>query len=523
MTTITVYGGAGGEHPATGEIGGNKILVEYDDRAWFLDFGTRFGQAGRYFDEFLSPRSAFGLRDFLRMGLIPPIEGIYRPDLMLHEPDLFERYRAAPHFRRLDHLDGVLLTHAHQDHNGCLGFLRSDVPVYTGLMTAVIGKVMQDIAGKDPEGAFSYVGRKTMTDEGALRGVTGERHGRPLYVLEDDVEIVRALEALRSFLRSSPGKRTTFHPAPIEIADPAALDLAFFRVDHSIPGSGAFALYTPAGWIGYTGDLRLHGYSKWRTERFAEALRELQPQLLIVEGTSLSDTPAIEEPTVHEAARAVVRAERGLVIADFSARNIERLRSFRDIALDAGRRLVVTAKDAYLLEQMHVIDPAIPTPDEEPMAILRAVHATQAAWEEQVRVRFYDRMVDAAEIRRSPGDYILCLSYWDITHLIDIEPPGGTYIYSSSEAHDEEQAVDQRRLTNWLRCFGLTVVGGLPGAEKGPFHASGHIDGPGMERLIETIDPVWLLPVHTEKLGWFTARWPEKVIRGGYGEPVRLG
>ncbi len=522
MTTITVYGGAAGADSATGEIGGNKILVEYGDRAWFLDFGTRFGQTGRYFDEFLNPRSALGLRDFLRMGLIPPVEGIYRSDLMLHESGLFERYRSHPHFRRLDHLDGILLTHAHQDHNGCLGFLRSDVPVYTGLMTAVIGKVMQDIAGKDPDGAFSYVGRKMMTDGGALRSVTGERHGRPLYILEEDAEIARALQDLRPFFHAPPGKRTTFHPAPIETAAPALLGVRFFRVDHSIPGSGAFALDTPAGWVGYTGDLRLHGYSKWRTERFAEALGALRPQLLIVEGTSLSETPAIEEPSVHEAAREVVRGEPGLVIADFSARNIERLRSFHDIARDLGRRLVVTAKDAYLLEQMHVIDPAIPTPDEEPMAILRTIHATQAAWEAQVLDRFGDRMVDATEIRRRPGDHILCLSFWDITHLIDIEPQGGTYIYSSSEAHSEEQRIDQERLGNWLDCFGLTAVGGLPGAEKGPYHASGHIDGPGMERLIETINPARLLPVHTEKLGWFEARWPEKVLSAPYGIPVRL-
>ena len=92
--SITIYGGVGGRDERTGEIGGNKILVEYDGRAWLLDFGTRFSVMGRFFDEFLNPRSAVGLRDFLRMELIPPIEGIYRDDLWAHEPDLWERYRA---------------------------------------------------------------------------------------------------------------------------------------------------------------------------------------------------------------------------------------------------------------------------------------------------------------------------------------------------------------------------------------------------------------------------------------------
>src|SRR5262245_60837009 len=136
---ISVYGGAGGD-PTTGEIGGNKILLEFDGKAWLLDFGTSFAQNGRYFDEFLNPRAAVGLRDFLAVGLLPPIEGIYRDDLTLHERDFWTRHRGHPKHKRVDHLEGVLLTHAHQDHNGCVGFLRPNIPVYTGLMTAVIGK-----------------------------------------------------------------------------------------------------------------------------------------------------------------------------------------------------------------------------------------------------------------------------------------------------------------------------------------------------------------------------------------------
>ena len=43
---------------------------------------------------------------------------------------------------------------------------------------------------------------------------------------------------------------------------------------------------------------------------------------------------------MHEAARDVVCRERDLVIADFSARNIERLRTFRDIAQELEKSVV---------------------------------------------------------------------------------------------------------------------------------------------------------------------------------------
>jgi ribonuclease J len=187
-----------------------------------------------------------------------------------------------------------------------------------------------------------------------------------------------------------------------------------------------------------------------------------------------------------------------------------------------GRRLVVTTKDAYLLKQMHVIDQNIPRPDQDGLVILSSPRAGGRGWEKALLDEFASHVIQAPAIRRAPGEYILCLSYWDIATLIDIEPDGGTYIYSSSEAYDEEQRIDHVRLANWLDYFGLTKVGGLPGAEKGPFHASGHIDGPGMEWLIDTIAPERLLPVHSRKVEWFTQRWPEKVLRTRYGEPLRM-
>jgi ribonuclease J len=520
QVSVTVYGGVAGRDAATGEIGGNKILVETGERTWFLDFGTGFGRAGRFFDEFLQPRDALGLRDYLRLGLIPPLEGIYRDDLVLHEPGIWEQYRSHAHYRRIEQLDGVLLTHAHQDHNGYIGFLKRDVPIYTGLMTALIGKGMQDLSSSGSE--FSYIAPKELSSGGVLRSVSGVRHGRPHFICERDGNLTHALHELRQFLSSHPGSRTRFEAAPIEVAELERFGLRFFRVDHSIPGAGAFAIETPIGWIGYTGDLRLHGHRGDRTEGFARELAALKPALLIVEGTRLEDRPAIEEPAVHEASEAVVRREKGLVVADFSARNIERLRTFRDISRAVGRRFVVTTKDAYLLQQMHVVDSAIPSPAEDGIAILMAPRGTRHKWEQDLLERYGGHIVDAAEVRKVPAGHLLALSYWDMGALIDLEPSSGTYIYSSSEAYDEEQAFDHRRLENWLDTFGLTKVGGLPGAEQGPFHASGHIDGKGMERVIETINPARILPVHTQKLGWFAERWPERVLVAGYGEPVPL-
>ena len=47
-----------------------------------LDFGKGFSRRAKYFEEYLNPRTANGIVDFIEMGIIPDIEGIYRDDLL---------------------------------------------------------------------------------------------------------------------------------------------------------------------------------------------------------------------------------------------------------------------------------------------------------------------------------------------------------------------------------------------------------------------------------------------------------
>jgi ribonuclease J len=514
---ITAYGGAG-------EIGGNRILLEWDGAGWMLDFGTRFAATGKYFEEFVKPRTAaLGLRDYLRMELLPPLECLYRDDLWVHEPDLWNRYRGRPDCRRVENLRGVLLSHAHMDHNGCLGFLRQDIPVYTGLTTAIIGKCLQDPKQTGADGEFCYTVPREC-DGNILRAKRGvPREQRKHYVCESGSAITRAISDLQQFWTSIPGERITIAPLPLELMDPASQNFKFWRVDHSIPGSGAFGIETPIGWVIYSGDLRTHGHSNWRTKKFIEEATALKPTLLIIEGTRIGDDNSPTEMDVYEAIAQVIAEEPGLVIADFSPRNIERLRTFRDTARNCNRKLVITTKDAYLLQQLHHIDPNIPCPTDEGIAVLLEQQASSQLWERGVQAAFADQLVTAKQIQRDPSGYIVCISYWDIVNLIDFEPRDGTYIYSASEAYDEDQQIDHQRLINWLKHFGLKIVGGLPSAQRGPYHASGHIDPGALEAMICQINPEMILPVHTQGLPWFENRWERRVLSAKHGIAIGIG
>jgi ribonuclease J len=293
--------------------------------------------------------------------------------------------------------------------------------------------------------------------------------------------------------------------------DLGGLRLAYFPVDHSIPGAGAFAVETDQGWLVYTGDLRLHGQGRGQTEAFRDAAARLKPFILISEGTHPSTHRPVAEEEVYNRARVAVTKERGLVVADFGPRNVERLLTFLRIARETGRRLAITAKDAFLLEAMAKADPATPDPlTEDGFVVYGEARLSRETWERTLLERYAGKVKTARDIAAGQADYILCFGFFDLSELIDIRPSGGTYVYSSSEAFSEEMAIDLARLRNWVNHFGLTMAGD-PSREKG-FHASGHIHGPGLEDLIRTIRPRYLLPVHTESPDFFDrpgdSDWP---------------
>ena len=115
------------------EIGGNKILLEDNDTRVFLDFGMSFDKYGQFFEEYLKPRVACGMADFVAMGLVPKIDGIYREDLLellgwnIHD---------------MPTVDGVLLSHMHLDHAAHISFLDPRIPIYCTDTSKRIAKVL---------------------------------------------------------------------------------------------------------------------------------------------------------------------------------------------------------------------------------------------------------------------------------------------------------------------------------------------------------------------------------------------
>ncbi|WP_022799623.1 MBL fold metallo-hydrolase [Thermus islandicus] len=508
-----------------GEIGGNQLLLEAEEGALLLDFGRPFARWSAYFTEFLSPRTAsLGLRDLLYLGLLPPLPGLYRqgPEDTLFPSDL-ERNLLGGDLPSGEKVLALLLSHAHLDHTGAVGYLRQDLPVVATAATAALVKAMQDTAQVGVDGEAAYLTpRRPNPDKGGL--LDGDR---TLYLRRP----YRVLGALGKFHERSPsGKKLQGHPweearAPLPLGP---FRVEAFPVDHSVPGAAAFAVETPEGRVVYTGDLRRHGRWGARTEAFLGSLESLEVFLLVVEGTRLGEARrARTEGEVKEALhREVAQWEGCPVVVDFAPRNLERLLSCLEVARDVGRKLVVTPKDAYLLFGLAEAEPDPWKGVLQEVMVLKEEKNRTGAWEKALQDEAGLQWVALKEVAQDPGAYLLALGFYEVNRLLDLrlleaalggKARRGAYLFTNSYWADQEQILDLEVLLAWLGRLdfrllpeGLAKLPRDPAGVENPFHTSGHAPEPDLLEAVRRLRPRYLLPVHTER----PERWRELYREG---------
>ena len=519
MVRLTFYGGIN-------EIGGNKVLLEDGGRRLFLDFGFPYKRHKLFYEEYLKPRSGAGLLDPLTLGLLPPLAGLYREDL--ETPGLWEQFRGHPLYRQLEPVDGVLLSHAHLDHSGYISFLKASIPVYATAVTAFIAKAMQDSGKADFDQQVCYFNPTSLDSpagwkQRALLGSASLPKQQRQFCVGDIAPGSLSAEAVQFWSHGfweKTAKQKELASCPLESHVGRSFNMRCFPIDHSVPGACGWGIETSSGWIIYSGDLRIHGKRRALTEEFIEEAAKLRPKALLLEGTNVTRDTNVAEQEVYENGLKAIAHSKGLVIADFSPRDVDRLLTFLQVARDTGRKLAISPKDAYLLKTMRLLEPETPDIGEDGSLVIyqdTIASKSPAIWMRNIFKDYEDKVVLAEDVRSAQDRFILCFSFFDINELPSIRPgPGSLYVFSSSEPHDEEQEIDFRRLHNWLDHFGLKGFGlprelkkgngnsewEIPDEEKG-LHASGHACGPDLLRIARGIGPEVLIPVHSENAGFY--------------------
>ncbi len=334
-------------------------------------------------------------------------------------------------------IDAVFLSHSHMDHAAYLSFLKRKIPVYCGETTATILDAYSEVRPSGLE--FDFKGLKFRTFR------TGEK---------------------------------------IKLG---SLQIEPVHVDHSIPGSYGFIIHTSSGTVVYTGDFRRHGLRPSLTEDFLEKSSDAEPDALITENTNMTGVEVSSEREVARKLDDIARHTKGLVLANFASADFDRLRSFYDAAVNNGRKLVVTLKQAYLLHRLSE-DPHldIPKVDDENICVYQKPKKRYFRWEQEAMK--LGNLVDSQNMAKEQSRVVMASSFYDLGELTEIKPSAGSsYILSASEPFNEEMEIDFERLTNWLEHYGLPQY---------HVHVSGHITPLHLRKSLEMIKPRRIFPIH---------------------------
>lgn len=427
MASLTFYGGVN-------EIGGNKILLSDRKTNLFLDFGQSFSLLDQYFmpENYLLPRERFGLKDYFEFGLVPKLPGLYAQPA-IERTDL--------PFTKEACFDGVLITHAHQDHVAHLKYLHPGIPIYMGETTK------------------------------AILESTAQTTGKAFWNPEADIRTFRTGQQL-------------------SIGDVRATPV---HVDHSVPGAYGFLIETSSGTVAYTGDLRAHGRRPDLTSDFLSKAASSDCAALIIEGTRVTHEEKRKNHTeafVQSESLKLATEAKGMVLAMRYPKDLDRLMSFYSIAKETGRQLVISQKSAHLLEALRS-DSGLQLPDPWSDASI-LVYGRELKKEKKWQKEMKDGCIDAAYVHAHAASLIFELDFYYFNELVDVQPSGGVCIHSMSEPFEEDpvSVISDEVLDHWLNHYGLS---------RHQLHASGHASKPEIMKMITDLAPKQVFPVHTHQ------------------------
>jgi ribonuclease J len=197
---------------------------------------------------------------------------------------------------KLDRLEAIFITHAHEDHIGALAPLwpQLEKKVYCRRFTATVGRLKFEEAGLPVD--------KIVTVEP--------------------------------------------RPATVEVGP---FKVQFVPVSHSIPESSALVIDTPAGRIFHSADFKIDHNpvvgEAWEDARFAEIVAERPVKAMTCDSTNVFSThEGRSESTLAEPLVQLIKSCGGMVVATTFGSNVARLKTLAEAARAADRTICVLGR-----------------------------------------------------------------------------------------------------------------------------------------------------------------------------------
>lgn len=356
---------------------------------------------------------------------------------------------------------GVIITHAHQDHWGLVDEVAPEIPIFMGEATHRILT----------EAAFW------------TRGLT-----------------------------TTPN-RFLVHRQEFALGD---FKVTPYLNDHSAFDAYSLLVEADGRRLLYTGDFRGHGRKRGL---FEQLLRDppADVDVLLMEGTNvrpaeevMHDEGALTETEVEAACVGTIKSTAGMVLALYSAQNIDRMVTLFRAAKRSGRSFVMTLYGAAIARATG--NPNIPKPGPEWPHVKVYVPGWQRA---RVKEAGAFELIDdikpfrlfEEDLAKAPERWVLSFS-WPMAGVLDRASAleGASAIWSMWPGYLEEPSGSRLKVFLAERSIPMSIN-----------HTSGHASISDLQRLVKAVAPARVVPIHTFDPGGFDALF-EGVEHRGDGE-----
>jgi ribonuclease J len=404
-------------HCGTKEIGGSCVEVWTESTRILLDFGMPLVEKdGTSFD--FAKYKTLTVDELIAKGVLPDIKGLYD---------------GANGF-----IDGVVISHPHQDHYGLSNYINKNVRQFLGEATHKIIEISN-------------------------------------LFMPQQVTITNA-----TYFE----KEKAFSIGDITVTP--------YWADHSAFDSYSFLVVANGKSIFYSGDFRNHGRKanafKWFTHNAPQNV-----DYLLLEGTTIGrETKPFKSETEIEAELTEVFKQPGKInLVYTSGQNIDRLVSIYKACLKTNKKLIVDVYVATILKELSKFA-KIPFPSDgfRNVKVIFSYYTSRRlknGGNEQVLYQLKRFKITKEEIGDDAANIVMIVRpsmQKDLEHITGIE--GGNLIYSMWEGY--LQKTDTIKFINYLTARKFT---------KYKIHTSGHADTDSLKQMVDAIKPKNIVPIHT--------------------------
>ena len=429
-------------HRGTHEIGGSCVEVWTENTRILLDFGIPLvNKDGSEFD--YTKHKNLTTPELIEQGVLPDIKGLYNDTDKL--------------------IDGVIISHAHQDHYGLLNYIHKNVKHYLGEATHKIIEL-----------------NNLFTPQ------------------EIHIENVNYFKKEKAF----------------QIGD---FSITPYWADHSAFDAYSFLVEAEGKSLFYSGDFRSHGRKanafKWFTHNAPQHV-----DYLLLEGTTIGreSKPFKTETEIENDFVKVFQEQNKINLIYTSGQNIDRIVSIYRACIRTNKTFVVDVYVATVLKELSDFA-KIPYPSKEfeNLKVMFPYYTSRRLKNEgnkTILYEFKDYKITKEEIGNQADKIVMLIRpsmQKDLENIKGID--GGNLIYSMWEGYFQKP--ETKKLIDYLTNRNFTIH---------KIHTSGHADTQTLKQMVEAIKPKNIVPIHTFSKSEYAGIFSAPIVEINDGETISI-